>query len=425
VSEEPESPKTPVLPADAAAAALGGWRRTFAALGHPNYRLWFLGQLFSLMGTWMQSTAQGYLVYQLTHSSAYLGYVAFAAGAPSWLFMLWAGVLADRVPRRSMLVVTQTAMMLSAAVLAGLVFAGAIRPWHIVALAFLLGAANAFDAPARQAFLLELVDRQDLGNAIALNALMFNAAVVIGPAVGGIVYAALGPGWCFTGNAVSFLGVIGALAAMHPKAVLPAPPGSALTALREGLGYVAAHRQIRVIIGLVAAMTLLGFSYVSLLPAFAVKILHGDARVNGLLQSARGVGALGTALYLASLGRRRRSGRLLTLGSLVMPIALLAFSAARTLPLALSALVVVGAGLILFFNNANALVQTLADDGLRGRVMGAYSLTFFGLMPLGSLAVGTLAERFGEPWTVGMAAAVLLACAVIIHLAQPTLRTLE
>jgi MFS family permease len=426
VSDVTDTPEGPGPPAGAPVALPRGWRRTFAALSHPNYRLWFVGQLFSLMGTWMQSTAQGYLVYELTHSSAYLGVVAFAAGVPTWLFMLWAGVLADRVPRRSMLMVTQVAMMLGAALLAGLVFAGAIRPWHLVALAFVLGTANAFDAPARQAFVLELVDRTDLGNAIALNALMFNSAVVVGPAVGGAVYAALGPGWCFTANAVSFLGVLGALAAMRLAAPPPPPArGSALAALRQGLGYVAAHRHIRVIIGLLAAVTVLGFSYVSLLPAFAVKILHGDARVNGLLQTARGVGALGTALYLASLGRRRRSGRLLALGSVVLPIALIAFSAARALPLALGALVVVGVGLILFFNNANALIQSLAADDLRGRVMGAYSLTMFGLLPLGSLGMGTLAAQIGEPWTVGLGAAALLACAVTIHLAHPTLRTLE
>jgi MFS family permease len=425
VSERFDSPEGQATAVGAPVAQPRGWRRTFVALGHRSYRLWFTGQLFSLLGTWMQATAQGYLVYQLTHSSAYLGYVAFAAGAPTWLFMLWAGVLADRVPRRSVLLVTQTTMLLGAATLAGLVFAGAIRPWHIVALSFVLGSANAFDAPARQAFVLELVDRSDLGNAIALNALMFNAAVVVGPAVGGLVYAGLGPGWCFTANAVSFLGVIGALAAMRDLAPPPPPQhGSPLAAMRQGLAYVAGHRQIRVIIGMIGAMTLLGFSYVSLLPAFAVKILHGDARVNGLLQSARGVGALGTALYLASLGRRRRFGRLLTVGSLLMPAALLAFSAARTLPLSLAALAAVGAGLILFFNNANTLVQTLADDALRGRVMSAYSLTFFGLMPLGSLAMGTLAERIGEPWTVGLGAAALLAGVAAIHLAHPALRAL-
>jgi MFS family permease len=420
-----ESPGSLLPPSGAPASPAHGWRRTFAALAHPNYRLWFVGQLFSLMGTWMQSTAQGYLVYELTRSPAYLGLVAFAAGVPTWLFMLWAGVLADRVSRRAMLLVTQVPMLLGAALLAGLAFTGAIRPWHLVVLAFVLGTANAFDAPARQAFLLELVDRRDLGNAIALNALTFNAAVVVGPAVGGLIYAALGPGWCFTANAVSFLGVIGALAAMRLEAPPPPPPrGSALASLRQGLVYVGAHPQIRVIIGLVAAVTLLGFSYVSLLPVFAVDVLHGDARVNGLLQTARGLGALGAALWLASLARRR-TGRLLAGGSLVLPIALLAFAAARTLPLSLVALVGVGVGLTLFFNNANTLLQLLTDDPLRGRVMGAYSLTLFGLMPLGALAMGSLAGALGAPWTVGLSAGALLLATVAIHLALPALRRLD
>jgi predicted MFS family arabinose efflux permease len=371
----------------------------------------------------MQGTAQGYLVYELTHSAAWLGYVAFAAGVPTWLFMLWAGVLADRVPRRRMLVATQIAMMLVAVTIAALVFSGAIRAWHLVVLSFALGTANAFDAPARQAFVLELVDRRDVGNAIALNALMFNAAVVVGPAVGGVVYAAFGPGWCFFANAVSFLAVIGALAAMRLRAVPPRRDrGSALAELRQGLLYVAQHRSIRVIMILVAAVTILGFAYVSLIPAFAVKILHGDARANGLLQTARGVGALAGALYLASLGRQRRGGRLLALGSLLMPVALFGFCSARSLPLAFGALVVVGVGLTLFYNNANALVQLLSDDAVRGRVTSVYSLMFFGLLPLGALAMGTVAEHIGEPWTVGLGAALLVAVASAIHLAYPELR---
>jgi MFS family permease len=197
--------------------------------------------------------------------------------------------------------------------------------------------------------------------------------------------------------------------------------GSAFGDLRRGLAYVAGHRSIRVIILLVGAMTVLGFSYVSLLPAFAVKILHGDARVNGLMQSARGVGALGTAVYLAALGRSRVPGRLLTVGSLLMPVGLLAFAATRTVPLALAALVLVGVGLILVFNNANVLLLTLADEALRGRVLSVYSLTFFGLMPLGSLAMGTAAEHLGEPLTVGIGAAVLLACALGVAVGYPAL----
>jgi predicted MFS family arabinose efflux permease len=249
---------------------------------------------------------------------------------------------------------------------------------------------------------------------------------MVGPAIGGAVYAAFGPGWCFAANAVSFLGVIGALALMRlPAAAPPSRRDSALADLRRGVVYVARHPSIRVIIALLAALTLFGFSYVSLLPAFAVKILHGDARVNGLLQSARGVGALAAAIYLASLGRARRSGRLLTVGVLLMPLALLAFAASRVLPLALAALVALGAGLILFFNNANTLVQRLSDDALRGRVMSVYSLTFFGLLPLGSLLAGTLAESFGEPLTVGLGATVLLACTAAIQLAFPALRKLD
>jgi MFS family permease len=318
-------------------------------------------------------------------------------------------------------------MMLGAVALAVLAFTGVVRPWHIVALAFVAGTANAFDAPARQAFVLELVGRRDLGNAIALNSLMFNAALIVGPAAGGLVYAAVGPGWCFTANAVSFVGVLASLAVMRlpGAAAPPAARASAAADLRQGLVYVAGHRSIRLIILLVAAVTVLGFAYVSLLPAFAVKILHGDARVNGLLQAARGVGALVMALYLASLGRDRRSGRLLAVGSLLMPLALVGFAAARTLPLALLALVLVGAGLILFFNHANTLVQTLADDQLRGRVMGTYTLTLFGLLPVGSLAMGALAERIGEQWTVGAAAGLLFVLSLAVHLAAPALRRMR
>jgi MFS family permease len=194
-------------------------RGTFAALQYPNYRLWFIGQMISLVGTWMQGTAQGYLVYELTRSPAYLGYVGFAAGVPSWLFMLYGGVIADRMSRRTLLVITQTCMMLLAFLLAGLTFTGRVQPWHIIVLAFLLGTANAFDAPARQAFVLEMVDRQHLTNAIALNSTMFNLGTAIGPAMAGITYSLFGPAWCFTINAFSFLAVIAALLLMKLKPV--------------------------------------------------------------------------------------------------------------------------------------------------------------------------------------------------------------
>ena len=195
--------------------------RTFAALKYPNYRLWFAGQLASLVGTWMQSTAQGFLIFQLTDSPAYLGLVEFVSDIPSWVFMLYGGVIADRMPRRTLLVITQTAMLVLAFILAALTFAGLVQPWQIVLLAFLLGVAHAFDTPARQAFVLEMIEREDLGNAIALNATMFQSAVVVGPAVAGITYALLGPAWCFTINGISFIAVIVALLKMRLPPMVP------------------------------------------------------------------------------------------------------------------------------------------------------------------------------------------------------------
>jgi len=398
---------------------------TFAALRHPNYRLWFIGQMVSLFGTWMQSTAQGYLVFQLTRSPAYLGYVGFAAGIPVWLFTLFGGVLADRLPRRRLLILTQSYMMLLALVLAALTFSGLVRPWHIVVLAFLLGAGNAFDAPARQAFVLELVDRRTLGNAIALNSAMFNTAIAIGPAVGGLAYAAFGPGWCFALNALSFLAVIAALAAMRLAPHRPPTGGSAVGELRQGIAYVAAHPQIRLLLGIVAVTSLFGMTFATLMPAWAVRILHGDARTNGLLLSARGVGALACALFLATVSSRLARGRALAVGLAAFPAALLAFAFLRRLPPALALLVGVGATSILVYNTANALVQSLADDPLRGRVMGLYTLGVLGLMPVGSLLAGILAEHIGEPGTVVLGAAVMLACALAVWIFFPKLRDLR
>jgi MFS family permease len=399
---------------------------TFAALRHPNYRLWFAGQMVSLFGTWMQTTAQGYLVFQLTRSPAYLGYVGFAAGIPVWLLTLFGGVLADRLPRRRLLILTQSYMMLLALTLAVLTFTGWVRAWHIVVLAFLLGVGNAFDAPARQSFVLEMVDRRTLGNAIALNSAMFNTAIAVGPALGGLAYAAFGPGWCFTLNALSFLAVIGALAAMRltPHRA-PAGGGSAVGELRQGIAYVAGHPQILLLLGVVALTSLFGMSFATLMPAWAVRILHGDARTNGLLLSARGVGALASALFLATFSGRILRGRALAAGLVVFPASLLVFAFLRRLGPALALLVGAGAGSILIYNTANALVQTLADDPLRGRVMGLYSLCLMGLMPVGSLMAGTIAEHIGEPGTLLLGAGIMLICALAVWVFFPRLRDLR
>jgi MFS family permease len=398
--------------------------RAFPALRYPNYRRWFVGQIVSLLGTWMQTTAQAFLVFELTHSARFLGYVAFAAGVPSWLLMLYGGVVADRISKRTLLICTQTAMLLLAFGLAAITLSGLARPWHILLFAFLLGTANAFDAPARQAFAAELVDREDLTNAIALNSAMFNAAAAVGPAVAGLTYAAFGPGWCFVINGISFVAVIAALFSLKIPAKIPVPSGRSPTAeLREGLAYVAAQPVILTLMLLVGAVTLFGFSFSTLAPAWAVHILHGDARTNGWLQSARGGGALVSALLLASAGRFRGKGRVLTVGSFLFPALLCAFALTRTLALSLLALAAAGAAALLVLNLANALVQTLVRDDVRGRVMSIYSLTFLGSMPIGGMLMGVLAEHLGEPLAIGGGAAALLACTGLAFVLTPALRT--
>ena len=398
----------------------------FTALKYGNYRLWFMGQLASLVGTWMQSTAQGFLVYQLTHSAAYLGYVTFASGVPTWLLMLYGGVVIDRVPRRSLLVITQATMLVLAFALAALTFGGLVQPWHILLLALLLGVANAFDAPARQAFVADLVDRQDLTNAIALNSTMFQLATVVGPAVAGVTYALYGPAWCFTLNGTSFLAVIAALRMMHlPPRVAPPRTSSALRELAEGLRYAMKHPVIKTLITIIGAMGLFGTAYVTLFPVWAVAVLHGGAATNGWLQSARGLGALLGALTMAALGRFRWKGRLLTLGTFVFPLTLIVFSLLAWLPLALLALVAVGWGFLIAANMAGTLLQTLVPEQLRGRVTGIYSLVAFGSLPIGALAGGTAAEAFGAPHTVLLGAVVLLLFAAGLYIWVPWLRSVE
>jgi MFS family permease len=420
---EPGRPSPERAPASAGNAI--SLRQTFAALGHANYRLWFAGQLVSLMGTWMQTTAQGFLVYQLTHSAAYLGYVGFAAGVPTWLFTLYGGVIADRMPRRTLLVITQTAMMALAFLLAALTFTGLVRPWHIVLLALLLGVANAFDAPTRQAFVVEMVDRQNLTNAIALNATMFNAATAVGPAVAGVTYAVLGPAWCFTINGLSFFAVIAALLRMRLQSTtLARRTLSMIAELRAGLAYVAADTNILWLMGGLGAFSLIGLGMTALMPAWAVEILHGDAATNGWLLSARGIGSLIAGLLVASMGRFRGKGRWVTIGGFVTALLLFVFAVTDRLPLALLALAGVGWGFMIVVSLTNALIQIQVPDELRGRVMGIYTLVFFGLMPVGSLLAGVTATRIGEAATVGVGALILLGFAAWVWLRRPELRRL-
>jgi MFS family permease len=400
--------------------------KTFSALKHPNYRLWFAGQLVSLFGTWMQITAQSYLVFELTHSPAYLGYVSFAFGVPSWIFMLYGGVIADRMSRRRLLIITQSSLMLLAFALATLIFLEAIMPWHILVFVFCLGIANAFDAPARQAIVFELVDRKDITNAVALNSTLFNLSAVVGPAAAGIIYMLLGPAWCFALNGASFVALIAALLLMDlKKQAVPVQTSSALSSLKEGIRYVVKDAAILPLMCLVALTALFGFSFMTLIPAWAVSVLGGDATTNGLLQSARGAGAVLSALLIASLGHFKFRGKLLTVGTFALPILLFVFALTRKLYPSLMMMLGVGISLVFIMNLANAMLQTLVSDQLRGRVMSIFSLTYFGIMPIGGLLVGTIAEHTSEPTTIVLSSLMYLGCSVMIWIFVPKLRKLE
>ena len=398
--------------------------QTFASLKYPNFRLWFSGQVVSLIGTWMQATAQGYLVYELTGSPVMLGIVGFANGIPVWLFSLYAGIVADKISRRKLIMITQGSMMLLAFILAILTFTDLIRAWHIVILALLLGTANAFDAPARQSFVVEMVPREDLTNAIALNSSVFNLGTIIGPSVAGLVYAWLGPAWCFTINGVSFIAVLTALSMMR----LPQRPPVTITEtsvrrnLTTGIKFAFADENIRVLLIMLATSAMFGFGLLNLMPAWATNVLGGDVRTNGLLLSARGVGSLIAALMIAYVGGRIVRGKLWTAGSLVMPFALIILALFRNLPVSLLMLVVMGWSLMSVVNITNALIQTHIPDELRGRVMAVYILVFQGSFPIGSLIAGWLAGITNEAITVFSFACVILIIAVMIQVRQPSIR---
>lgn len=377
----------------------------------------------------MQNTAQGYLVFELTGSSAYLGYVSFAAGIPS-ILMLVGGVAADRISRRTLLMITQSTMMVLALVLAALTGLGLIQPWHILVLSVLSGIVNAFDAPSRLSLAPELVDREDLTNAIALNATMFNIATVIGPSLAGIVYAAFGPAWCFFVNGISYLAVLAALWMMRLKPLAIKQAGTSvhqiINEVTEGIRHVLFHnRVVFAIMFVMAFFSIFGYSFIPLLPAWTVNILHGDVKTNGLLRSAQGVGALISALTIASLGRFKYRGRLHSLAMFGFPITLMIFTTIRWLPLSLVFIAGMGFWIVMLNNLSNSLIQTNVTDELRGRVSSLYSLAFFGLGPLGSLLIGMIAEYLGEPIALTLGGVMLLILAVLVFWRAPRLRHLE
>jgi len=399
---------------------------TFTSLKYPNYRLWFIGQLVSLVGSWAQSAALGYLIYQLTKSPAYLGYVSFASGLPTWIFTLYAGAIADRVSRRTLLVITQSAMMVVATILAVLTFTNLIQVWQILILSFLMGVCNAFDAPARQAFVLEMIEREDMTNAIALNSTMFNLAVVVGPALGGLIYAWVGPGWCFSINAISFIAVIVALLLMNLKPFIPIKTDkSTFSDVRDGLKYVLNHPSVKMLITNLFFITIFGLGIATLIPAWTVEVLGGGAATNGFLMAARGFGSLIGALMIASLGRIRFHGKIWSISSLLLPITMIIFAYMRLLIPSMLAMAAMGFTFMMIVNLSNSMVQIRIADEMRGRVMGVFTFFFFGAMPLGSLISGWSADIIGEPLTVIISAMILLVFALWVFWQQPALRAME
>lgn len=409
---------------------LGGreWRWPIAvrALSYRNYRLFWFGQLISLIGTWMQGTALQWLVYRLTGSSFRLGLLTFASFLPVLVLSPIAGVLVDRVDRRRLVAACQTAFLLQAAVLAGLTFSGIIQYWQIVGLAFLLGIANAFEMPARQAFVVELVGREDLMNAIALNSSVFNGARIVGPALAGIIVASVGEAAAFGLNSASYLAVILGLLAMRLR-----PPARAMTdrhpveQLAEGLRYVAGHETIRSLIFMVAVLSFFGMPYIPLIPVFAGNVLDGGAEVLGLLLSAMGAGALAAALSLAVLGGFRRKGWLVTAATLIFAVLVATFALSRWLPLSMLALAGAGWAQITQLATTNTLLQTHVDDALRGRVMGTFTWMLGGMFPLGALLLGYLAQRWNAPGAVFCSALVCGAFALAGAWRLPQVRRLE
>jgi MFS family permease len=393
------------------------WRNTFASLKHRNFRLFFGGQLISLIGTWMQNTAQGWLVYELTGSKILLGVVAAVGSTPMMLFSIWGGSVADRHSKRRIVLCTQVSMMLFAFIFAALVGSGWIRTWHILILAALGGCALAFDMPARQAFMVEMTSREDLINAISLNSSIVNAARVIGPSVAGLLMARVGISMCFFFNGLSFIAVIVGLWLMRlPKFVPPRRATSGWAHAAEGFSYVWHHPRMRTLLILFAVVGVFGWSYSVLMPAFARDLLKvGQARY-GVLLGANGLGALLGALTVATVGAHVNR-RVLVLGGLWLFSAMLLILAwVQNYYLALVVLAVAGWGMLLFFSTTNTLLQTSASDEMRGRVMGIWTLVFGGTTPFGGLEAGMLSHYLGVRWAVTIGAIVCAAAALVVWL---------
>ncbi|MGE5530483.1 MAG: MFS transporter [Bacteroidota bacterium] len=390
---------------------------TGRALRYRNYRLFFVGQGLSLIGTWMQRMALVWFVYNMTHSPWLLGSLDFSGQIPALLMAPWAGLVADRFSRHRLVVITQCAAMLQASILAILVLTGHAQIWHLFALSIFLGIINGFDIPLRQSFVVEMVDdRADLGNAIALNSTVFNGARLVGPSLAGFVLSITSAGFCFLLNAVSYVAVIWALLAMRLKKPEPSRATTGgLQSLREGVTYVWHFKTLRFLLLNLSLIGLFGSPYMTLMPVFAKNVLKGGPQTLGLLIASVGVGALIGATFLASRKTQRGLGRLIAGFMFVYALSLIAFSRSTHLPSSMLIVMFTGLGMMMTMAGTNTLLQTLVDDDKRGRVMSLYTISFMGSGPLGSLWAGAAATHLGAPLTVWMGGvACLIAAGVFV-----------
>jgi MFS family permease len=396
------------------------WPDALRSLRKRDLRLFFAGQGVSLAGTWMQSVAQSWLVWRLTHSTELLGVVNFLGQVPVFLFGIWAGSIADRHPRRRIVLATQTNAILQAVLLAVLTLTGEVRPWQVVVLSGMLGLTYAFEIPARQALLADIAGA-DAPNAIALNSSIVNAARIVGPALAGGLVAAVGEGWCFALNALSFAGTYRALWLMRPPPQ-PRPEGSRRAHLLEGLAYAGRTAHVRALLALLAVSSFFAMPYQALLPVVSEDVLSGGAGLYGILLGCAGVGALVGAIGLLLRKGLAGLGRRVAFGATLLGAGLLALSLTRHPVLAGLALGVAGFGFITQMAGTMTLLQGLAPVDMRGRVMGLFSTLFVGVTPFGALVAGFAASRFGAPRTIATGAAVVVVASAVFHLALPRLR---
>ena len=408
IIEQPDEPVEPIL---SSLPPNTEGNTTFVAMRHRNFQLYFGGQLISNIGTWMQIIAQGWVVYQISHSELALGLVAFASAIPTLVISPWGGVVVDRMSRRNLLIMTQSGAMLLAFALAALTFANVMQEWHVIVLSALLGVINAFDAPARQALVPEMVGKRDLPNAIALNSMMFNSARIIGPALAGLMLAIVGAAWCFTINGISFFAVIIGLWLMKlPPRQRINHTTSPWQQLVLGIRYAAGNREISALILLSLVFSIFGISYFTVLPAFVEKTLHQGALVYGWINAASGLGAVTGAFLLAHRVSNGKRGQLLVWTNIAFPLLLIGFSFTSLYPLSLVLAFGLGLGFMVQFTTINTLLQTRVEDEFRGRDMGLYTITFFGFAPFGNLAIGALGEKLG----LGIAMTLFAVCSLIL-----------